>query len=135
MPCPEFCCLGLDRGNPGGADSPVVVENTRIREAMKKEPCDSRLNELAGDVVRQILEYRKYGFQVVGIVGANRSPNCGVETTSDRNNEVGGMGLFMSKIAGLLTGEGVAVPMLGLKASDNITEKLDRLVCDPAFLC
>ena len=31
MPCPEFCCLGLDRGNIYGADSPVVVENTRIR--------------------------------------------------------------------------------------------------------
>ena len=31
MPCPELCCLGLDRGNIRGADSPVVVENTRIR--------------------------------------------------------------------------------------------------------
>ena len=24
MPCPELCCLGLDRGNIHGADSPVV---------------------------------------------------------------------------------------------------------------
>ena len=27
MPCPELCCLGLDRGNILGAESPVVVEN------------------------------------------------------------------------------------------------------------
>lgn len=26
MPCPELCCLGLDRGNIQGADSPVTVK-------------------------------------------------------------------------------------------------------------
>ena len=34
LPCPELCCLGLDRGNVLGAQSPVTVENTRIRAAM-----------------------------------------------------------------------------------------------------
>ena len=37
MPCPELCCLGLDRGNPLGAASPVLVENTRIRSAMQQK--------------------------------------------------------------------------------------------------
>lgn len=37
MPCPELCCLGLDRGNIHGADTPVVIENTRIRAEMKKD--------------------------------------------------------------------------------------------------
>ena len=55
MPCPELCCLGLDRGDD--------------------------------QVVDQIQEYQKHCFQVLGIVGANRSPNCGVETTSDQNRE------------------------------------------------
>ena len=32
MPCPELCCLGLNRGNNDGADVPVVIENTRIRK-------------------------------------------------------------------------------------------------------
>lgn len=36
MPCPELCCLGLDRGNAEGAGSPVVVENTRILGALKQ---------------------------------------------------------------------------------------------------
>ena len=30
MPCPELCCLGLDRGNPSGAKSPVLIEKTLI---------------------------------------------------------------------------------------------------------
>ena len=34
MPCPELCCLGLDRGDPEGGERPVVAENTRIRRAM-----------------------------------------------------------------------------------------------------
>lgn len=124
MPCPEFTCLGLDRGNIYGADSPVVVENTRIREEMKKDAPDQKLNRLADFVVQQILEYRRYGFEVVGIVGANRSPNCGVESTSDRNAEINGMGLFMGKIAQKLTEEKCAVPMIGIKGTDDFQEKL-----------
>ena len=95
MPCPEFCCLGLDRGNIYGANTPVVIENTRIRAEMKKDIPNGQLDQLADYVVYQILEYLKYEFKVVGIIGANRSPNCGVDTTSDNNTEMKGMGLFM----------------------------------------
>ena len=35
MPCPELCCLGLNRGNNNGADDPVVIENTRKCKKMK----------------------------------------------------------------------------------------------------
>lgn len=36
LPCPELCCLGLDRGDPLGASRPVTVENTRIRREMER---------------------------------------------------------------------------------------------------
>ena len=55
MPCPELCCLGLDRGNIHGADSPVVVENTRIRKEMKEDGANRELAKLADHVVQQIL--------------------------------------------------------------------------------
>ena len=83
----ELCCLGLDRGDVYGAERPVVVENTRIRRAMEEDGPRQRREALADQVVDQIQEYQKHGFQVLGIVGANRSPNCGVETTSDQNRE------------------------------------------------
>ena len=44
LPCPELCCLGLDRGNRQGAQSPVTEENTRIRAAMQA-PAPSRMLE------------------------------------------------------------------------------------------
>lgn len=128
MPCPEFCCLGLDRGNINGADSPVNVENTRIRTEMKKDCLNKKLTELSNYVVNQIIEYYKYGFDIVGIIGANRSPNCGIETTSDNNEEINGMGLFMEKIFYRLSKENISVPMTGLKGKDNISEKLRQIL-------
>lgn len=128
MPCPEFCCLGLDRGNIHGADSPVVAENTRIRSAMKNDSTNMKLSRLADYVVQQIIEYKKYGFEIIGIIGANRSPNCGVETTSDNNAEINGMGLSVEKIVNQLLQENMSVPMIGIKGTDNIQEKLHQLV-------
>ena len=55
MPCPELCCLGLDRCNILGAESPVVVENTRIRKEMQQPSAAARLTVLvAPDAVDRI---------------------------------------------------------------------------------
>ena len=115
LPCPELCCLGLDRGNENGADENVLKENTRIRH-------------LVDYVMQQILEYNKYGFEIIGIVGANRSPNCGVDTTSDYNAEIKGKGLFMSDLSGCLTKACLSIPMIGLKGTDNFVEKITTLL-------
>ena len=128
MPCPELCCLGLDRGDVHGADRPVVEENTRIRRAMEKDGPRQKREALADLVAEQVQEYHKHGFQVLGIVGANRSPNCGVETTSDFDREVEGRGAFMDAIAQRLEAAGISVPMLGLKGSDGAAQKVAALL-------
>ena len=128
MNCPELCCLGLDRGNVHGAERPVVEENTRIRRAMEEDGPRQKREALADLVAEQVQEYHKYGFQVLGIVGANRSPNCGVETTSDFDREVEGRGAFMEAIAQRLEAAGISVPMLGLKGSDGAAQKVAALL-------
>ena len=128
MPCPELCCLGLDRGDVHGADRPVVEENTRIRRAMEKDGPRQKREALADLVSEQVQEYRRHGFQVLGIVGANRSPNCGVETTSDFDREVEGRGAFMEAIAQRLEAAGISVPMLGLKSPDGAAQKVATLL-------
>lgn len=127
LPCPELCCLGLDRGNENGADENVLKENTRIRREMQKENKNKKLQHLVDYVMQQILEYNKYGFEIIGIVGANRSPNCGVDTTSDYNAEIKGKGLFMSELSGCLTKACLSIPMIGLKGTDNFVEKITTL--------
>lgn len=128
MPCPELCCLGLDRGDVHGTERPVVEENTRIRRAMEKDGPRQKREALADLVAEQVQEYHKHGFQVLGIVGANRSPNCGVETTSDFDREVEGQGAFMDAIAQRLEAAGISVPMLGLKGSDGAAQKVAALL-------
>lgn len=128
MPCPEFSCLGLDRGDIHGAERPVVEENTRIRAEMRKPGPERLLTALVEQVVAQILDYHRHGFEIVGIVGANRSPSCGVDTTSRNNREVPGQGVFLAKLAQRLEEEGIAVPMMGVKASDGSILKLRELL-------
>ena len=128
LPCPELCCLGLDRGDPQGAARPVVVENTRIRRTMEEPEAHQALMGLVDHVMGQIKEYEKNGFEIVGIVGANRSPNCGVESTSDHDEEISGRGIFMEELSRRLEAEQIKIPMLGLKGSDPVAEKLKALL-------
>jgi len=118
MPCPELNCLGLDRGNPDGGKSPVLIENTRIRAAMSQEAAQAKLEALVGPLVFQISEYRKYGSNIKGIVGINRSPSCGVESTSRNNQEVAGRGLFMEALRCELEENGISLRMAGVKDSE-----------------
>lgn len=125
MPCPELCCLGLDRGNPAGAERPAVEENTRIRAALGRDPAG--LTALAEQVAGQVREYRRHGFDVLGLIGANRSPCCGVDTTSEENREVPGQGLFVQMILRRLAEAGIRLPAAGLKSPEDVPEVLRRL--------
>ena len=127
MPCPELCCLGLDRGNALGAQSPVTVENTRIRAAMGAPGPARGLTALVDQVMLQAEEYHRHGFHIVALIGVNRSPCCGVETTSLQDRELPGQGLFVEALAGRLRAAGLEVPLLGVKASDDPSSFLARL--------
>lgn len=99
MPCPELCCLGLDRGDEAGGQRDVLEENTRIRAEMQKPRAHGRLTAIVEQVMWQIGEYHRHGFEILGVIGANRSPNCGVETTSAGNMETAGMGCSWTRSA------------------------------------
>lgn len=128
LPCPELSCLGLDRGNIHGVDCPVIVENTRIRKEMQKTDVNILFTNLINQVMQQVLEYHKYGFEIIGIIGANRSPNCGVDTTSDNNLEIKGKGLFMEELSKRLSLEHLSIPMMGLKSTDDVVANIKTLL-------
>ena len=119
MPCPEQVCLGLEKYAYGA----VVGEQLR--------GCFRRCAE---SVVEQLKEYLVHGYEVVGIMGMNPSPSCGVEVTkgrgtmegTDRNTaEQPGPGLFSEELVALLRQEGIDhVPLFGIR----------RLLCGEAGL-
>lgn len=128
MPCPELCCLGLDRGNIWGAESPVVVENTRIRKEIQRPDAVSLLDRLVEQVISQIIEYHKHGFKILGIVGINRSPSCGVDTTSNDNKEIGGAGVFVTRIKSALATCNLSIPVIGIKSDNESIERVRSLL-------
>lgn len=130
MPCPELLCLGLDRGDIHGAEREVIVENTRIRNALNQPVATKKLKALVKQIIFQINEYIKNGFLILGVIGINRSPSCGIDTTSMNNMETSGKGIFMELLQKELKNTGIKIEMIGVKTSevnDSIT-KLKKLL-------
>ncbi|MBN2004218.1 MAG: DUF523 domain-containing protein [Anaerolineae bacterium] len=119
LPCPEFLCLGLDRKDANGAKRPLLDENSRIRELMNAKEHVTLLRNKAEEIVAQIQDYQKYGFQVLGVIGVNRSPSCGVETTSKDGKEKPGQGVFMEILSRTLAENGLTLRMVGTKTGEK----------------
>lgn len=75
MPCPELRCLGLDRSGRIKDGKDIGIREALLGEA---RPCCQALVE---GVLRDVAEYRKHGFQVLGVIGNDGSPACGVDFT------------------------------------------------------
>jgi len=118
MPCPELHCLGLDRQADPAAPATVASEDTRVAQSMREPAAAARCGRLVDDVVYQVREYRKHGFDVVGIIGANGSPTCGVETNWRDGCEPPGPGVFIEALQAALRQEGGELPACGIKASE-----------------
>ena len=119
MPCPELLCLGLDRGDVHGGERTVIVENTRIRGALQMPEAARKLRPLVEQVVYQMEQYQQNGFTVLGVVGINRSPSCGIETTSAHDEEVAAMGVFIAALRAELDARDNPLPMVGIKANET----------------
>lgn len=119
MPCPELGCLGLDRGvTAEEADQPFEKGNTKVVGLMKQDDVNSRCQILADSVIRQVEEYRKHGFTVVGLIGVSRSPSCGVDTTWGDDREIPGNGAFIRALQEGLAQINVTIPMAGIKVQE-----------------
>lgn len=130
MPCPELMCLGLDRGNIDGGSCPIVEENTRIRRMISRKSAANKISRLIQNLIFQILEYKKYDFDIKGIVGINRSPSCGVDTTSTNNKEVEGEGVFIGALRKELKKNKIQLKFVGIKAleTDKTVEAIKDLI-------
>jgi len=96
MPCPEYEVLGLEKNLYG------VVIKDEVRAGFRK---------YAAIVVKQIQDYLAMGFEVVGVMGMNPSPSCGVEVakgkgtmlgTSRDTSEQKESGIFIDELKSLL---------------------------------
>ena len=122
MPCPEMLALGLDRQaapNVPAARPTIAEEDTRIARRMRDTVAREIVKRIASDTARQIADYRRHGFEVIGVLGVNGSPSCGIEATWRDNAERDGFGDLTAELARLLDEAAVRVPMRGIRSSDQ----------------
>ena len=126
LPCPEYECLGLEKyeyGEPTGKD---------LRKCFR---------ETGRPVINQMKEYRKFGYDILGVIGMNPSPSCGVEVTKGKGTMLGvnkdtsekkGSGVFIEELKKLAEKDGLTdVPFIGfrrtLPGEEGLEKKLDDL--------
>jgi predicted secreted protein len=105
MPCPELCAFGLDRGQ------------VRVEDALRAPAGQALCRRLAREQVQQIQAYRAGGIRVLGILGKNGSPSCGVEETW-AGGVCPGRGAFMAALAAEIEASSLPVEMTGMRDSE-----------------
>jgi len=106
LPCPETMALGLGRDRD--------VSPREIREGLELPRSQARLRRFVDQVIYQIKEYQFHGFHVVGILGINTSPSCGVETTCCEPPRGPGEGVFIRVLHERVKAEGLDIGFKGI---------------------
>lgn len=116
MPCIELYCLGLGRFD--------------VRVGMETPAGMKRLERLIDDQVFTMREYLFQGFEIVGILGKQVSPSCGVTRTWLDNREQDGQGVWIRELKKRLVKEKLDIPIHGVadfKQDESINWLEERL--------
>jgi len=121
MPCPELQCLGLDRSGRIRQGKDIGIRETLLGEA--SEACRA----LAQGAMRDVLEYRKHGFKILGVIGNDGSPACGVDFTHYVSSGFQpGAGAFVIMLREELERQGIDLPFVATQ-DHEWAERLERV--------
>jgi len=118
LPCPEIMHLGLDRQANRNLPRTIESEDTRVAALMQGDAAILCCRRIAKDVAYQAEEYLRNGFAVLGMIGINESPTCGVETTWRAGGEIAGQGVLIRELQRACARRNFSMPMRGIKAKD-----------------
>lgn len=116
MPCPELRVLGLGR--------------LTVRDGLETPEGHAHLHSMIDDLIYTIKEYQFQEFQVIGILGKNGSPACGVTRTYLDERQQDGQGVFIRLLKERLTAEALDIEILGagdLEQEDAIQWVRERM--------
>lgn len=99
MPCIELYVLGLGRFD--------------VRVGMESPAGMKRLKHLIDDQIYTIREYLFQGYEIVGILGIQGSPSCGVTITWDGIQQEG-QGVWIRELKKRLEAERLDIPVQGV---------------------
>lgn len=130
LPCPELLCCGIKRWG----QVKEQYDNFHFRQECRK---------MLMPIISQVSDYMSAGYSVLGVVGIDGSPSCGVEITcsGDWKGElsgnpeldrtigtlkmVGGKGVFMEELSKLLEEHGISLPFTAVDESDMVSSAVN----------
>jgi predicted secreted protein len=107
LPCPELMALGLGRERD-------ARPRRTLRERLETSASHVRLASLIDQVLHQIKEYQAGGFSIVGVLGKNGSPTCGVRARCLPILSGATEGVFIRLLRQRLQAEGVGIDIAGI---------------------
>lgn len=118
LPCAELLYLGLNREFAQDTNTTDGKADTEIGHRMNDTRRRALCRKLLEDSFLQVDQYRKHGFETVGIIGSNGSTTCGAETTWADGREIPGPGVLIQLLQDWLKQRGMHVRATGIKAYD-----------------
>ena len=100
------------------ASSSVAAEDSRIARRMTEPAAQAIIAQIAESTAQQVADYRRHRFSVIGIIGINGSPSCGVETTWRDDVEPPDYGELIRALMQRLEAVGESVPVRGIRSID-----------------
>jgi predicted secreted protein len=117
LACPELLHLGLDRQVERQSRRTIESEDTRVARLITARAGRLRCQQIAEQAAYQVQEYSRNGFEVLGMLGINGSPTCGVETTWSEGQEEQGRGVLIQELDRACRSLGLSLPTTGIKAA------------------
>lgn len=132
LPCPEMIIYGIKRWGHVKEQFDTLFYREQSRKMLKP-------------IVQQTKSYLDAGYEIVGIVGIDGSPSCGVNYTCSGNfrgeisnnselakiletlNEIESSGVFIEELKDYLGEVGVEIPFMAINEND-VYSSLDKII-------
>jgi len=122
LPCPEMIVYGIKRWGHVKEQFDTLFYRENCREMLKS-------------IVGQVKSYKDTGYEILGVIGIDGSPSCGVNFTCSGDwegtpskddidhkikdlKEVEGLGVFMEELKKYLEEYDIEIPFTGINESD-----------------
>ena len=123
--CPELEILGLGRQGQDCAswDGSYRHADGEVYDQLTMPEGKQHLRRIARNIVYQAEEYQKHGFRVLGMLGIETSPSCGIGWTYYQGAAKKGNGAFIEELIIAFENAGLDIPIIGindLKPEQNL---------------
>ncbi|MFQ6009782.1 MAG: CD3072 family TudS-related putative desulfidase [Candidatus Aenigmatarchaeota archaeon] len=119
IPCPQ-----MEFGNR------AIGRKAREKNTLDTKKYRDSCKKLSSHILKQIESYLGKNYRVVGVLGVEFSPSCGVHQISNGSRHVPGKGIFFEEFDNEMRKKRFQVPVIGVNLNNmfSTVEKLQSLL-------